>query len=526
MLLAPAALAGPLAAKQALPQAPAEPPLVLAQMADFNVYVDGYGREIIVDARTGEVVEVNPPGYRRFGEPQRRQLRMRELERRTYDLSDPRDRERFRRDRQTMRRLGELPPPDYGLDPRYDEPLYEPPPYDDGFEDPAFGRGQEYRDYDVYPGDGPEDGLPGPDESYEARRGDEYGTRPLPEGGLWRDDSVSRAPLGEPLRRPGASAPNEEMASVPEPGLDTGLAEPEPDRKSLSPGITIVPPSGSGGSLDVAEFQVLLDRVGASPGVIDGRIGDNVNNAIDAYKKIAGQSLRTYDKEWIAQQLEETGGPAFREYTITPQDAAGPYVASLPEDYGEKAKLTHLGYTSVSEMLAERFHMDEAFLKTLNPEADFNRPGTIIRVANPGEPLHAEVVRIEADKSLKQIRAYDADGRLVAAYPATIGSKDTPSPSGTHTIARIAFDPEYTYNPKINFKQGDNDEILHIPPGPNNPVGTVWIALSKPSYGIHGTPEPSKIGKTASHGCVRLTNWDAQELAKMVKPGVEVTFVE
>ncbi|PZN49764.1 MAG: hypothetical protein DIU65_13850, partial [Proteobacteria bacterium] len=128
--------------------------------------------------------------------------------------------------------------------------------------------------------------------------------------------------------------------------------------------------------------------------------------------------------------------------------------------------------------------------------------------------------------SQKQVFAYDEAGKLVAAYPATIGSSDTPSPSGTHAVSRIAFDPNYTYNPKVNFKQGDNDKILTIPPGPNGPVGTVWIALDKPTYGIHGTPEPSKIGKTHSHGCVRLTNWDAAELAKLVKPGVPVEFVD
>nr|WP_324288528.1 L,D-transpeptidase [Hoeflea alexandrii] len=117
-------------------------------------------------------------------------------------------------------------------------------------------------------------------------------------------------------------------------------------------------------------------------------------------------------------------------------------------------------------------------------------------------------------------------GKLLAAYPATIGSSDTPSPSGDVTIERVAHNPGYTYNPKINFKQGNNDKILQVPPGPNGPVGTVWIALSKPTYGIHGTPEPSAIGKTQSNGCVRLTNWDAEELAGMVTPGVTVSFIE
>ena len=135
------------------------------------------------------------------------------------------------------------------------------------------------------------------------------------------------------------------------------------------------------------------------------------------------------------------------------------------------------------------------------------------------------VARIEADKGLRQVRAYDAGGTLIVAYPATIGSEDNPSPSGTHTVEGVAPMPDYTYNPKINFQQGENTEVLTIPPGPNGPVGSMWIDLSEPTYGIHGTPEPSLIDKTGSHGCVRLTNWDAEELAGMVEPGVVVEFV-
>jgi lipoprotein-anchoring transpeptidase ErfK/SrfK len=185
-----------------------------------------------------------------------------------------------------------------------------------------------------------------------------------------------------------------------------------------------------------------------------------------------------------------------------------------------------MAYTSVTEALAERFHMDEAYLKALNPEADFNRPGTRVRVVNFGRTVSTKVQKIIADKSKKQVFAYDAGGKLVAAYPATIGSSDTPSPTGIHAVSRIAINPNYTYNPKINFKQGENDKVLTIPPGPNGPVGSVWIALDKPTYGIHGTPDPSKIGKTESHGCIRLTNFDAQELAKLVSSGVLVEFVD
>jgi lipoprotein-anchoring transpeptidase ErfK/SrfK len=176
-------------------------------------------------------------------------------------------------------------------------------------------------------------------------------------------------------------------------------------------------------------------------------------------------------------------------------------------------------------MLAERFHMDEKFLKKINSQAEWNVPGTVITVAQPEEPIEAgSVSRIVIDGKAGSLMGYDADGNFKVYYPATVGSPDTPSPSGTHTVERIAPNPGYTYNPKINFKQGNNDKILHLPSGPNGPVGSMWIALSKPSYGIHGTPEPSKIAKTNSHGCVRLTNWDAAELSKLVHQGTVVEF--
>jgi len=251
-------------------------------------------------------------------------------------------------------------------------------------------------------------------------------------------------------------------------------------------------------------------------------MGSNVNKAVAAYHEMTGRLLDATSPQALLEELYATGGPAVVEYEITNEDVSGPFVASIPSDYAEKATLPAMSYERVSEMLAERFHMDEAYLKEINPGADFSRPGTILRVMDTGSNVKTPVARVVADKGREQVRAYDEYGRLVVAYPATIGSSATPSPTGTHTVARIALNPNYTYNPKINFQQGNNTGVLTIPPGPNGPVGSVWIALSKPTYGIHGTPEPSQIGKTNSHGCIRLTNWDAQELAKLVKPGVTV----
>jgi lipoprotein-anchoring transpeptidase ErfK/SrfK len=127
---------------------------------------------------------------------------------------------------------------------------------------------------------------------------------------------------------------------------------------------------------------------------------------------------------------------------------------------------------------------------------------------------------------LGQLRAYDTTNRLLVAYPATVGSEDNPSPAGIHTVTAVAPEPTYTYNPEVNFQQGDNTEVLELAAGPNNPVGSTWIDLSEPTYGIHGTPEPSRIDKATSHGCVRLTNWDAEELAGMVEQGVTVEFIQ
>lgn len=301
---------------------------------------------------------------------------------------------------------------------------------------------------------------------------------------------------------------------------NAGIIEEKP---AIEPDITL---EGKKSKFEITALQVFLDREGASPGVIDGKMGSNVSKAIRAYEKITGETLDPNNSEDILTRLGLNGGLPVMTYEITSADAAGPYVASIPEDYAHKAALPSMAFTSVTEALAEKFHMDENYLKELNPGVDFTIPGTRIKVINPGTMRKGIVARIVADKARKQLFAYDEAGQLVVSYPASIGSSDTPSPSGIHAVARVAFDPNYTYNPKINFQQGNNTKVLTIPPGPNGPVGTIWIALDKPTYGIHGTPDPSRIGRSQSHGCIRLTNWDATELAKMVKPGVTVEFID
>ena len=273
----------------------------------------------------------------------------------------------------------------------------------------------------------------------------------------------------------------------------------------------------------IAKLQILLDRAGASPGVIDGFDGDNVRKAVMAFETMAGLTADGKLGPDVITRLQ-TDGPVIGGYTITPNDVSA-IVPAIPTDYTEMAKLKFLGYTSVTEELGERFHMDEKLLKALNPNATW-AAGEQVAVAAYGPDKEGKVAKLVADKSDRQLRGYDADGKLLVAYPATIGSTDNPSPTGSHIIDAIAPMPNYTYNPEVNFQQGDNTSKLIIPPGPNGPVGAMWIDLTDPTFGIHGTPEPSQIDKTNSHGCVRLTNWDATELSKLVEKGVPVDFVD
>lgn len=275
-----------------------------------------------------------------------------------------------------------------------------------------------------------------------------------------------------------------------------------------------------------ARAHVMLNNTHASPGAIDGSNGKNTLKAIASFQQMNGLTpTGELTKEtWDALVAKQTK-PAYVEYTITEADLKGPYAESIPSDYALQAKMKGLYYTRVTEMLGEKFHMDENFLKKINPTATFKKAGEKIIVANVRNDLPEDIHLIVAHKGARQLYLFNSRNQMIASFPATIGSTDTPSPTGTYKVVGVAKNPWYSYSPS-NFVQGNNLKPLSLPPGPNAPVGNIWIGLSKKSFGIHGTPSPSLISKTASHGCIRLTNWDANDLGNKVRSGVTVKFLE
>lgn len=309
------------------------------------------------------------------------------------------------------------------------------------------------------------------------------------------------------------------------------------DGAAADPGSANAPTDRSGAVADalpadaqpdpaMVRAQILLDRTRFSPGIVDGLGGENTRQAIAAFEEANDLTVDgELDAEVFRRLASGDGGAVLIDYTVTAADAAGPFIGTVPDDIAAMGELETVGYANAREALAEKFHMSEALLEALNPGADFGRAGQTIVVAETGPAdIQGEVARIVVSKKENSVRAFDADGKLLAFYPATVGSGELPSPSGSHTVRAIAPEPNYTYDPS-RVSYGDGKSKVVVPAGPNNPVGSVWIDLSRDTYGIHGTPDPAKIGKTASSGCVRLTNWDAEQLASGVKPGVVVEFV-
>lgn len=297
-----------------------------------------------------------------------------------------------------------------------------------------------------------------------------------------------------------------------------------------------LPLSGDADGRAVLYAQILLDRARFSPGQIDGLWGQNTEKAVFWLQRREGlDASGTLDRETLDRLLRLADAPEqpaslLTVHTLTQEDVEGPF-EEIPEDIYAKAEMDRLPYEDVAEKLGERFHVAPSLLREWHGGGDRSRSldglaaGDTLRVPNlrDGAPS-ASVERLVVSDGGRYLHALDADGRIVRHFPATLGAEYDPSPSDTLEITSITHDPSWHYQPSILADVDDSEDDAMIPPGPNNAVGAVWMALSKEHYGIHGTAHPETIGHTASAGCVRLTNWDAETLAGLVGEGTEVAF--
>ena len=276
----------------------------------------------------------------------------------------------------------------------------------------------------------------------------------------------------------------------------------------------------------VLRAQVLLLRAHYSTGEIDGKEGMNVEKAVRAFQQNRGLTVSGKLDEATWAELNKDTAPALVTYALTQKDIDGPY-APTPKRMEEKAKMERIVYQDIYEMLGEKYNAKPELIKALNPNADFSKAGTelVVPYTRPAQQIKP-AARIVVDKSEAALTLVDDAGNTYAHFPASTGSSQFPLPIGEWKVNGVAHNPDYKYNPKLLVGQPKDAKPALLPPGPNGPVGIVWIDLNKEHYGIHGTPEPGHISRTQSSGCVRLTNFAAEAVASAVKAGTPVTFQE
>lgn len=296
----------------------------------------------------------------------------------------------------------------------------------------------------------------------------------------------------------------------------------------------VVPSGLTPAASKVLDVQVMLDRAGFSPGEIDAAAGSTLRKALAAFQ--TSRSLPAtgrLDDQTVQRLAEETGQqPTVVTYILSDADVAGPFQPNIPQDLVEQSKLATLGYRDALEALAEKFHASPALLKKLNPDARFTSAGEQIVAPNVtpfeatdlAKPTPASGARIVVSKRTSTLTVEDAKGQVLFFAPVTTGSAHDPLPAGQWKVTGVQMAPPFHYNPDLFWDADPSHSKAKIPPGPNNPVGVAWIDINKPHWGIHGTPEPAMIGRTQSHGCVRMTNWDVRRVVEWAKPGTPVIF--
>lgn len=273
-------------------------------------------------------------------------------------------------------------------------------------------------------------------------------------------------------------------------------------------------------------WQVALERVGFSPGVIDGKPGRKTELATREFQRVRGLPATGQLDAATATALGVDASAALATYVVHGDDLAA--VGPSPKKWVEKSQLPRLAYESVAAGVAEKFHCSQGLLARLNSGVDLARlkPGDVLTVpAISSDPARPQGDHVQINLGEKVVRVLNGQKQLVGLFHCSIAKDKENLPTGAAKVVVIQENPEYTFDPKMWPEVKDVDRKLLIPPGPRNPVGLCWIGLSLPGYGMHGTPAPEMIGKTGSHGCFRLTNWDALRLGKMLRVGATVEFV-